>query len=262
MSGLSVLRRIRMAACGTMLAGLLLPTSAWGQDTSVSTTSQTGTAKVTTDVTRGKVAYVSGNLLVVKLDNGQVRDFTVPAGTKFNVDGKDLTINQLQPGMTLTRTITTTTVPKTVTTVRTIEGKVWYVNPPSTVILQFPDGVNKQYKVPSGQKFMIDGQEQTVFHLKKGMNVSATVMTEDPLTVASQSRSVTGTAPPPPQLPPAPPPNTTMVLLIEDPKPVPAAAPVQTAKATLPKTASDLPLVGIVGLLMLVAGFSVKKLQA
>ena len=41
-----------------------------------------------------------------------------------------------------------------------------------------------------------------------------------------------------------------------------APAPVQTAKATLPKTASDTPLIGIVGLLMLAAGFGLKKLDA
>ena len=69
----------------------------------------------------------------------------------------------------MTRTITTTTVPKTVSTVRTIEVEVWYVNAPSTVILQFPDGTNKQYKIPSGQKFMVDGRRCTsAFHLRKG----------------------------------------------------------------------------------------------
>jgi hypothetical protein len=250
MSGSSVLRSIRLAGCGTMLAGLLLPACAFAQDTSVSTTSQSGDAKVTTNVEHGKVVYVSGNELLVKADDGQVKHFVVPDSARVTVDGKQLSVHQLQPGMSLTRTITTTTVPKTVSTVRTIEGKVWYVNAPNTVILQFPDGTNKQYKIPSGQKFMVDGQMQTAFHLKKGMNVSATVVTDEPMTVASQSRSVTGTLPPPPQLPPAPPANTQVVLLIEDTRPMPAAAaaaPVQTAKATLPKTASDTPLIGIVG---------------
>jgi hypothetical protein len=265
MNGISVLRRVRMAACGTMLAGLLLPVSAWSQDTSVSTTSQTGAAKVTTSVEHGQVVMVSGNDLIIKMGDGQVRHFTAPAGAKVNVDGKDLTVSQLKPGMMLTRTITTTTIPKTVSTVRTIEGKVWYVNPPSTLILQFPDGPNKQYKVPAGQKFMVDGQMQSVFHVKKGMNISATVVTDSPLTVQSTTRTVAGVAPPPPPppptLPPAPPANTEVVMLIEESAPAPAA-PVQTASATLPKTASYTPLIGVVGLLLLAAGFSLKKLQA
>ena len=50
-------------------------------------------------------------------------------------------------------------------------------------------------------------------------------------------------------------------MLIEESAPAPAA-PVQTASATLPKTASYTPLIGVVGLLLLAAGFSLKKLQA
>ena len=42
------------------------------------------------------------------------------------------------------------------------------MNAPSSVILTLPDNTNKQYKVPKGQKFMIDGQEKTVFDLRKG----------------------------------------------------------------------------------------------
>jgi hypothetical protein len=249
-----------MAAYTTVFAGLVVTAGAWAQDTSVSTTSQTGEAKVTTSVQSAVVEYVSGNDLILKMADGSVRHITAQPGATATVDGKTITIKDVKPGMTLTRTITTTTVPKTVTTVRTIEGKVWYVNPPSTLIVQFPDGANKQYKVPSGQKFNIDGQMKDVFQLKKGMNIAATVVTDAPLQVASQSQSVTGSAPPPPLPPPQP--NVQTVLLIEAPAPAPAAAPAQTAKAALPKTASDLPLIGLVGLLLLTAGLTWKKLDA
>ena len=77
----------------------------------------------------------------------------------------------------LERTIATTTTPRTVTTVRTVEGKVWQVSAPNSVILTLADGTNKQYKIPKGQKFMIEGQEKTAFELRKGMNVSVTAMT-------------------------------------------------------------------------------------
>jgi hypothetical protein len=257
-------RSIRMAAYTTVFTGLMVTAGAWAQDTSVSTTSQTGEAKVTTDVARGEVEYVSGNDLVVKMSDGQVKHFVVPAGFKFNVDGKDLTVGQLKPGMHLTRTITTVTVPKTVTTVRTIEGKVWYINPPSTIIVQFPDGTNKQYKIPSGQKFSVDGDMKDAFHLKKGMNISATVVTDAPVTVASQDRTVTGRTPPPPPQLPAPQPNVQTAILVETPgpAPAPAASSVQTAKATLPKTASEVPLIGLIGLVLLTAGLTWKKLDA
>jgi len=100
------------------------------QDTSVKMVNPSGQATVSTDVKSGEVVYVAGDDLVVKMDDGSVKHFTVPEDFKFDVDGKSLTVHELTPGMKLTRTITTTTQPTTVKTVRTIKGKVWHVNPP------------------------------------------------------------------------------------------------------------------------------------
>jgi Rieske Fe-S protein len=165
------------------------------------------------------------------------------------VDGKELSIHELKPGMKLQRTITTTTTPRTVTTVRTVTGKVWQVSPPNSVILTLADGSNKQYKIPKGQKFMIEGQEKTAFDLKKGMNVSATAVTAVPETVVAEQRRTTGSAPPPP-----PTPAIQGALLIEAPAPAPGPAAVAAAApepppARLPKTGSALPLIGLLGLL-------------
>jgi len=200
-------------------------------------------------VERGEVVYVSGNDLVVRMESGEVRHVTVPDSARATVDGKQLSVHDLKPGMKLERTITTTTTPRTVTTVRTVSGKVWQVSAPNTVILTLADGTNKQYKIPKGQKFMIDGQEKTAFDLRKGMNVSATVVTAVPETVVAQQRKVTGSAPPPPPTPPA-----EGALLIETPAPAPvAAAPAPSAPepppASLPKTGSVMPLIGLLGLL-------------
>src|SRR5215475_9654569 len=118
---------------GILISCVLFATAAFAQDTT-QTTTQAGTPTVTTQVRSGEVVYVSGNDLVVKTDDGQVKHFTVPDDKTIDVDGKQLTVHDLTPGMRLTRTITTTSTPKTVTTVRTINGKVWFVNPPSTVI--------------------------------------------------------------------------------------------------------------------------------
>ena len=119
------------------------------QDTSTSST-QTGQSTVTTEVKSGTIVYASGNDVVVKLDDGTVKHVVVPESTTITVDGKDLTVHDLQPGMKVTRKITTTTTPVTVQTVRTVKGKVWYVSPPHTLILSFPDGTNKKYNVPDG----------------------------------------------------------------------------------------------------------------
>ena len=49
------------------------------------------------------------------------------------------------------------------------------------MILTLPDGTNKEYNVPKGQVFNVNGKKDTVFQLRKGMNVSATVVTEEPV---------------------------------------------------------------------------------
>ena len=69
---------------------------------------------------------VSGSDLVVKMADGTIRNFeNVPESARVTVDGKQLGIHDLKPGMKLQRTITTTTTPMTITTVQTVKGKVW-----------------------------------------------------------------------------------------------------------------------------------------
>jgi hypothetical protein len=260
MSGLG-----RMSIFFTLCLAFMLVGTAMAQDTSTTSTAQSGQPTMATEVKSGEVVYVSGNDLVVKLDDGQVRHVVVPDTTTVNVDGKDLTVHDLKPGMHLSRTITTTSTPTTVTTVRTIKGKVWHVNPPNTVILTLADGTNKQYKVPKGQMFEMDGEKHDVFDLRQGMVISANVVTEVPEDVQTSSRSVTGT--PAPETPPA-----EAVLLIEEPTPAEPAQPqaaesaqrqevAQSTAAALPQTASPVPLVGLLGLLSVGMGLGIRAFR-
>jgi hypothetical protein len=235
---------------GAGIACLVFAVAMLAQDTTRTQTT-TGAGSKNFKVERGEVVYVQGNDLVVKMENGEIRSVTVPDSARATVDGKELSVHDLKPGMKLQRTIVTTATPRTVTTVRTIQGKVWQVSAPNSVILTLPDNTNKQYRIPKDQKFTIDGQEMTAFELKKGMNVSATVLTAVPETVVAEQRKVTGSAPPPPPTPPI-----QGALLIETPAPAPktmaAAAPApapEPAPAKLPKTASAMPLIGLLGLL-------------
>ena len=117
--------------------------------TETSTTSGKATKEV--QVERGEVVTVAGNDLVVKMEDGTIRHFpNVPESARVTVDGRQLGIHDLKPGMKLQRTITTTTTPQTVTTVQTVTGKVWYVNPPNSVILTLESGQNHQFKIPKG----------------------------------------------------------------------------------------------------------------
>ncbi len=209
------------------------------------TTTTEGAAVKQVTVERGEVAYVSGNDLFVKTEDGQIRHFpNIPEDARAMVNGKLLGIHDLQPGMKLERTITVTTTPRVVKTVETITGKVFYVAPPITVILTLENGQNQSFKIPKGQKFMVDGKEMDAFGLKKGMTVKATRIREVPETVIAQQRQVTGSMSPPP---PALPANAPLLIAQSEPTPVPATTP--AAPAALPKTGSVLPLIGLLGLL-------------
>jgi hypothetical protein len=266
------------AILGLMTAGLVslaIAPIGMAQDTS-KTQVVNGTATSTTTVEKGEVVYVSGNDLVVKMDTGEIRHMNVPDTARATVDGKEISVHDLKPGMKLQRTITTTTTPKTVTTIRTISGTVFAVIPPSNLILSFPEGGNKSYNVPKDQKFVIDGKTYTAFELKKGMKVGATVVTESSDVAVNEARRTTGTAPAAAPPPPPPPPPTPVVyvgvLLIEVPAPATPPPPPPTglsARATapepapkaLPKTASSLPLVGLLGLLLCTASLGVRAIR-
>lgn len=203
-------------------------------------------------VERGEIVYVSGNNVIVKMEDGTLRHFNnVPDSTTINVDGKQLNVHQLQVGMKVEKQTVTTSTPRVVTTVKTVKGKVFHVTPPLSVVLTLEDGTNQEFKIPKGQKFNVDGQMTDAFGLKKGMVISAQKVTEVPETVITQQIKRTGTAPPPP----APIQQDVPVLVVYVPAAA-AAAPVETASAEpapkkLPTTASNLPLVGLLGLVLL-----------
>jgi hypothetical protein len=118
---------------------IALPVSA-GAQVQTKTTTKTGQSSEVVRVERGEVISVEGNELIVKMEDGSIRHFeNIPESTRITVDGKELGIHDLKPGMLLQRTITTTTTPNLVTTVQTVKGKVWYVNPPLSVILKVPN---------------------------------------------------------------------------------------------------------------------------
>jgi LPXTG-motif cell wall-anchored protein len=173
------------------------------------------------------------------------------------VDGKELGIHDLKPGMKLQRTITTTTTPKTITTVQSVTGTVWFVSPPNSVILTLADGKNQSFKIPKGQKFNVDGQMVDAFGLRKGMSISATKIVETPITVVAETKTVTGEMPPPP---PAPPADVPILVVVQEEVPVPTQV-AQAAPAELPKTGSELPLIGLLGFLALASSFGLRTVR-
>ncbi len=220
----------------------------------VETTTSTASGKPTviTKVEKGEVVTVSGNDLVVKMADGTIRDFqNLPESARVTVDGKQLGIHDLKPGMKLQRTITTTTTPMIITTVQTVKGKVWEITPPLSIILTLEDGKNQRFKIPEGQKFNVDGQMVDAFGVRKGMILTATKIVEEPAVEIKEEKTVTGKAAP------TPPPADVPVLVAEGSEeavPTPTAAPA-TAPAAAPEAANGSPtwLIWLLVLLVLAA---------
>ncbi len=210
-----------VSAAGIVLFALSLAVSAQVQTQQTTTDGQ---ATQTVTVERGEVAWVSGNNLMVRAENGELKYFPdIPATSRVSVGGKQLGVSDLKPGMKLERTTITTTTPKTIRTVRTVSGTVWAVTPPNSVILTLDNRTNQRFSIPKDQKFIVEGKETDAFGLRPGMRISASAVSDAVEQVVTTTRTTTGTpAPaPPPVAPPAPPPPTVALLIIEAP-PVPA----------------------------------------
>ena len=220
------------------------------------TTTAKGQPTVVTKVERGEVVTVSGNDLVVKMADGTIRNFeNVPASARVTVDGKQLGIHDLKPGMKLQRTITTTSTPMTITTVQTVKGKVWHITPPLSIILTLEDGKNQQFKIPEDQKFNVEGQMVDAWGLRKGMIVTATKIVEQEATEVAQEKTVTGTAPPA---------DVPILVAVGSEEEVPAAEAPPATPAAAPEATSGLPtwliwLLVLLVLAVMIGWFVVRK---
>ena len=210
----------------------------------------------TTHVQNAEVIHVSGHEVVVKLENGKLELLNLADDVTFQVDGRDLAVHELTPGTKLSQEIHTVTTPQEVTTLRTVEGRIFQVNGPH-LILSFPDGKNKAYTVPDGIVFHIDGKDKTVFDLRKGMDISATVLTVAPEHFVSRHTVVTGQTPPRPNV------AFEGPMLLEPAREVPTltATLEEPVPQELPKTASLVPLAGMLGFLSLAMGIGLRIIR-
>ncbi len=254
-------------------AGLVCTALALGANAQVQTQTEVsnGPSYQSVNVRRGTVVYVSGNDVVIKGDDGRIRDFpNVPDDVRVNVGGQQLSVYDLQPGMTIERTTVTTATPGVITTIKSVTGTVWHVNPPLSVILTLENGKNQEFKIPRGTKFTVDGQPTDAFALQPGMKVTATAVTEVPEEIVTKEITRTG------EMPEVDPNIALLVVVVPyddsanttaaDPQPAadpaPTPAPADPAPAELPKTASYWPLVGLLSGLFFVLGFGLKARRA
>ena len=210
----------------------------------------------TTETKKFEVISVDGNTLVVTLPEG-TREITVPSNFRFTVDGQQLSVQQLKPGMAGTATITTTTKVTPVSVTEVKNGTVAHVAGP-TIIVRTDEGYRSftQGEIDKrGVKIMRSGKPATVSDFRTGDKLSATIITSMPPRVvteqevnaslaqsgggaaASRARTASGTA----------------GAAAAGGAPLASGATASGGR-TLPKTASPLPLLGLLGGLSLLAG--------
>ena len=234
-----------------------------------------------TQTKKFEVISVDGNRLVVKLPEG-TRELTVAEDFRFNVDGKMLSVHELKPGMAGTATITTrtTTVPVTVTEVK--NGTVMQVSGAS-IIVRTDEGIKMftQGDVDKrGVKIMKDGMPAQLSDFHTNDKLTATIITSKPPRVMTEQQvqatlARSGGGLPPARLPRRPPRHDSRPPRRASRPPRRASRPARRASRRLrharqrprqgrrhrvarveelPKTASDLPLLALMGLASLAAG--------
>jgi len=164
------------------------------QATQTKETVPAGPAKVQTVQVKGELVAKGSNWLIAKGPAGNYRIYNVEPGRRAIIDGVPKSLDQLQMGTMLTSTATTTETPLVNRTTTITKGTVFWASPKS-IIVSLEGGENKQYEVPSGFKFDVEGKQLEAMELRPGMKLSATKIVEAPMTVITHDVVVTGTAP-------------------------------------------------------------------
>jgi hypothetical protein len=197
------------------------------------------------EIKQGTVLHVDGNHLYVKMADGSVRDAEVPSDFMFDVDGRKIPVSQLKPGTKLTQTIATTTTPKVVKTVEVREGTVVQRIGQTLIYRDKIGQIHKVTGIPEGFNLYRNGEPVPMEALAGGDRVTAHIVHKETSIITEEEMKVAGSAPKP-----APKPRK-----VAAPKPAPAPAPV------LPKTASELPLIGLAGLFALALGLGIAAIR-
>ena len=183
------------AVAAAAMATMSLAVSAWAQPTQTKQSLPSKNPKVTTTQLKGEVAYLQGDYLVAKMvPSGTYRLFVLKPGKTATIDGAVVPLNKAPIGTLLTANVTVTETPVIDRTISTLKGKVWVAGPTS-VILTLENGENKQYDVPEGMKFDVDGKKLEAMELRPGMNLTATKIVESQRTEVMTDNVVTGVGP-------------------------------------------------------------------
>jgi hypothetical protein len=203
---------------------------------------------ISSEVKSGTVIGKTDHSVIIKGQDGGVREYQVAPGQTAMVDGKPVGLADLKIGTVLSATFQTVSKPVDVKTTTIKDGEVVKVVG-SSLMTKEADGFHT-YTVPKGFRFNVDGKETGLEELSPGMKLNATIVTTSTkMTTETKRGAVSGKAPPTPE--PAPVAAAPAPAPAPEPAPVAAAAP---AKKKLPKTAGPLPLLALLGASSLAAG--------
>jgi LPXTG-motif cell wall-anchored protein len=228
------------------------------------------TSSTTSRAVPFEIVSVDGNKVVAKTDRGY-REVTVPPDFKINMDGKDIGVGDLKPGMKGTAMVdtTTTSTPVTVTDVK--NGQVLAVAGNSIIVAQ--DGTTKKYTLGDvrdrNATIYKDGQRVELSQLKVGDMLTAQIITRKPPTVTTstsiKSASVMGggaASKPAAAAPAASAPAAASSAPEASASSGGGSSMAGSSKGKkLPKTASDLPLLALAGALLLATGASLTAVR-
>ena len=149
---------------------------------------------IETKVKSGTVIGKTDHSVVIKMDDGVVREFEVPPGRTATVDGKEVGLADLKIGTTLSATFKTVAKPVEVKTMTIKDGEVVKVSG-ANLTTKEKDGFHN-YVVPKGFKFLVDGKETGIENLGPGMKLNATIVTTSAtMTTETKREGVSGKAP-------------------------------------------------------------------
>jgi len=203
-----------------------------------------------------EVVSVDGNQLVVKLPEG-TRQLTVPDGFMFDVDGKQVSVGELKPGMKGTAHITTKTTVTPVTVTEVKNGTVMQASG-SSLIVKTDQGI-KMFSPGDIEKRNVkltqNGQPIDFTGLHSGDKLTATIVTSHPpkTVTEKQVQATLAHEAAAPAAAAAAPAARSAATSGTAPTAGAAAADPGASPKKLPKTASQQPLIGLIALISLTA---------
>jgi hypothetical protein len=211
-----------------------------------SVSAQAPTTSTSTATRQFEIVSVDGNKVVVRGDEGY-REITVADDFRLTVDGRAVGVRELKHGMKGTATITTTTTSTPVTVTQVRDGVVMQKTG-NSIVVRTADGIKMFSEADAarrGVRIMRDGAPLAFTDLNVGDNLTATIVTTQPPKIMTQQQVAASMSSAPAAAPPPEAPRMAAATPVTPTAAPPAPAPEEPRQ--LPRTASPLPLIALVG---------------